>query len=797
MRDLWVDLRYGLRQMARARGVTVTIVLTLALGIGATSGIFTVVNAVVLRALPYDQADQLVAVWLTNTANGRETSTSADITRMLTGPASPLQGFALSQINLWHLTGSLEPERVFGAAVSGNFFSLLGARAELGRTFTVNEGTSSGVAILSHDLWVRRFGADPSVIGRTIHLDERSYQVVGVMPGSVRYPEEAAIWTTGVQDADQHRIGPAPYDTLARLKPGVSLEAAQAVADVVTSRLTSGADHPLGGYRIHLVALKTTLNYFYDRLLLMLLGAVSFVLLIACANVANLLLSRAAGRQREMAVRASLGASRGRLLRQLLTEGLLLTTLAASLGLAIAHWTVEGFMALAPERLLTLWDIGIDSRVLAFTAGLAVLTGLACSLSAAWHLSRPDLQHGLAQATPAAAGSRGRWAAGRLLLAAEIALSTILLVGTALAVRSLLRLSAIEPGFQTTHMLTAQLTPFEKYRANDLRLRFYQQIVAQVRQLGGVDAAAAANVAPLAHQISFPVQLVADTEAGLHASRGRFSTISRGYFSTLGIPILAGRDFSATEDTSSVIVNETLARRFWPDRAAVGHRIGFTTNPLKPPSTAGRTIIGVVSDTREVLQRAPEPHVYEPLANLPSSAAYLIIRTRIDPEVLVPQIKAAVWSIDPDQPLSEIHTMKELRSEAMSLQTLLTILLSSFGIVAVLLALIGLTALVAYWVSQRTHEFGVRAALGASPSMLAKLGVRQILWPVLLGAAIGLAGAFNLTKVLGHYLFDAQSSARMMSVLIVGAEIALALLAAWWPARRAGRIDPAVALREE
>jgi predicted permease len=792
MRDLWMDLRDGLRQMARARGVTVTIVLTLALGIGATSGIFTVVNAVVLRALPYEHPDQLVAVRLMRTANGRETSISADITRMLTGQTGPLQDFALAQEDLGHLTGGSEPERVLSAAVSGNFFSVLGARAELGRTFTANEGASAGVAILSHGLWASRFGADPSVIGRTIHLDDQSYEVVGVMPATVRYPEYTEIWTTGVQGADQHRIGSAPYDVIARLKPRVNLDAAQAAADVVTGRLTSGTDQPLAGYRIHLLSLKDTLIYFYDRLLLMLLGAVGFVLLIACGNVANLLLSRAAGRQREMAVRASLGASRARLLRQLLTEGVLLTAFAGALGLAVAQWTVDGFLALAPERLLTLWDIGIDSRVLAFTAGLAALTGIACSLSAAWHLSRPNLQHGLAQAAPAAAGSRGRWAAGRLLLAGEIALSAMLLVGTALAVRSLLRLSAVDPGFQTTQVLTAQLTPYKKYRGDDRLLRLYQQALAQVRRVPGVESAAATNAAPFATQVAFPIQIVAEAETGLHTSRGRFSIASRGYFRTLGIPIVAGRDFTATEDTSSIIVNETLARRFWPGGGAVGHRIGFTTKLLAPPpSSATSTIVGVVADNRDVLQRAPEPHVYEALSNFPSAAAYLVVRTRIDPTALIPQIKAAVWSIDPDQPLSEIHTMKELRADEMSLQELLTVLLSSFGIVAALLALVG------YWVSQRTHEFGVRAALGASPVMLTGLGVRQILWPVLLGAALGLAGALGLSRLLAHYLFEAGTSHATMAVLVVTAETSTALLAAWWPARRAGRVDPAVALREE
>jgi putative ABC transport system permease protein len=785
-----------MRMLARSPGFAAVAVLTLALGIGATTAIFTVFNAVLLRPLPYPHPEELLYV-----QENLETYGVNPFAGASEFMAWRNQNKSLSQIAAYisfqaNLTGAGGAERVDCGVASLPFFSMLGARPLVGRFFLPEEDRAGGppAVILSEALWKRRFAGDPSAVGRGLTLDGRTYAVVGVLPATFVVPDrwrfDYALW---VPFAD-NEAGAGPFwlvRAIGRRKPGVSLATARAELDTILQStlrkglkkgvvLTPWQEHITGESRLSL---------------LLFMGAVGFLLLIACVNVANLLLSRSATRQREIAVRLAVGAGRIRIIQQLITESTLLALLGGVLGLALASWGKDLLVAFLSPNLPALEPIGLDYRVLGFNLGLAVLTGVAFGLAPAFHASRVSLNEVLKEASRGATEFRSRFVLRNLLIIGETALAMVLLAGAGLLFKSFLRARGIDMGFKSENILTLtiDLTP-SMYATPGAQARFFQQVIERIKGLAGVQSVAGNSCPPLGSRSTNTGELAIEGRAE-SISNAFGTTISSDYFRTMRIPLLQGRYFTDADregTTSVTIVNASFARRYFRGENPLGRRIGSWVREKD-----WLTIVGVVGDVRDEAESEPAPEMYVPYLQAGEPFMTLLVRTAGNPMLLVPAIRSQVASIDKDQPPHDLMPLDELREKSLTPRRVTMLLLGTFAVLGLVLASVGIYGVVSYSVSHRTHEIGVRMAMGARQGQILKLVVRQGLYLALIGAVIGLAASLAVTRLLQTLLFGIKPTDPATFVAVGLLLSGVGLLACYIPARRATKVDPVVALRYE
>ena len=811
MGDLWQDLRYGARMMWKNPGFTVVAVLALALGIGANSAIFSVVNTVLLRPLPYRNPDQLVMVWEDDTKGGYPRDTPAAANYMdWRNQSSVFEGMAAIADQNFNLTGTGDPEKLVGRRVSANLFPLLGVEPQIGRAFLAEEDQPgrNRVVVISHGLWQRRFGADANVINQALTLNGESYTVVGVMPPHFQFPSrEDELWVpiafTPQEAANRNRHY---LQVIARMKPGVTLEQAQVEMSTIASRLQQQYPEQNDDLGAAVTPLHEQVVGDIKPALLVLLGAVGFVLLIACANVANLLLARAAVRQKEISIRVALGASRLRLVRQFLTESVLLAVLGGAVGLLLSLWGVSLLKAFIPENISQVEAITIDARVLGFTLLISLLTGLVFGLAPLTQASNLNLNETLKEGgRDSAAGSRGNRIRS-LLVVTEVAVSPILLIGAGLLINSFMRLRNVDPGFRADHLLTMQVElPQSKYPEHSRRTTFYNELLSRIEALPGVKSAAVTTNLPLYAQgnsITISIEGRPDPAPG-QGKRPGIATrvVSPHYFQTMSIPLLQGREFSDQDKVDSpavAVINETMARRLWPDQDPTGKRITPGALTSTDPDD-WITVVGVVKDVRQFeLVADPKPQMYLSYVQAGFFAPNdLVVRTDLEPLSLAASVRRAVWEVDKDQPVSKIRTMEEIVSESVARQRFSMLLLGVFAALALALAAVGIYGVMSYSVAQRTREFGIRMALGAQPGDVLKLAVGQGLKLVIAGIVIGLGASFLLTRVMASLLFRVSATDPLTFITISLVLVGVALLASFVPALRATKIDPMEALRYE
>ncbi len=811
METFWQDLKYGVRMLVKSPGFTAVAVIALALGIGANTAIFSVVNAVLIRSLPFRDPDRLVMVWENNRPRNRAQN--------VISPANYLdwrdQNTVFEQMSAifdsrTNLTGVDDPEEIPTQVVEPHFFDLLGVSASIGRTFVAEEGVEGRekVVVLSQSLWKRRFGGDPALIGKTIKLSGQDFTVVGIAPPDFQFSlragsltgKQAELWRPGVF-SQRSRVRAGRFmSAVARIKPEVTLAQAQAEMDGIAANLETQHVDFNTGWGVNLVPVRTQFVGAIRPALLVLLGAVAFVLLIACANVANLLLARAATRQREIAIRMALGAGRGRVVCQLLTEATVLAALGGAFGLLLAMWGVDLLLALTPKDLLGLQDVGIDYRVLGFTLAVSVLTGVLFGLAPALEASRPNLNESLKE------GGRGAVTSGRshrlrdLFVVAEVALALVLLIGSGLMIRSLARLQSVDPGFDAKNLLTTKLLlPASKYGEDPQRKAFFKQLTERVRTLPGVRSVGAVSYLPIAG-LGAATGFVIEGRPPLPPGQqlvGDVRVVDGGYFGTMGIPFLQGRTFSErelTDESHVVIINETMARDYFPGEDPIGKRVTIDMKDENVPSE----IIGVVRDARYVgLDTPVRPMTYWPYPELVYSGMTLVVRTEGEPLALGDAVRREVLAIDKDQPVADVRTMESWVSDSVSKARFSTMLLGIFAGVALLLAAVGIFGVMSYAVSERTHEIGVRMALGARTSDVLALVVRQGMMLALVGVGIGLGAAFALTRVLASLLYGVSATDPLTFAALSVILASVALVACYLPARRAAKVDPMIALRYE
>ncbi|HKG12700.1 MAG TPA: ABC transporter permease [Pyrinomonadaceae bacterium] len=806
--EILQDLRYGLRTLRKHPGFTAVAVIALALGIGANTAIFSVVNTVLLRPLPYKDPDRLVMVWEDATRSGypRDTPAAANFVDWR-DQNGVFEGMAALADQSFNLTGMGDPERLEGKRASANLFGLLGVEPLLGRGFLPEDDRPGGprVAVLSHGLWQRRFGSDPKVVGRSLELNGQSYEVVGVMPQSFQFPSpEYELWVPiAFTQQEAASRGRHYLQVVARLKPGVSFGQAQAEMSTIAARLQQQYPEQNADLGAAVVPLHEQVVGDIKPALLILLGAVGFVLLVACANVANLLLARAAARQKEIALRVALGASRARLIRQFLTESVLLAALGGVLGLLLALWGVNLLKAFIPDSISQVRAITVDAKVLGFTLVVSLLTGLIFGLAPAMQASNFNLNETLKEGgRDAAAGSKGKRIRS-LLVVAEVAVSLVLLVGAGLLINSFLRLRGVEPGFKPSNLLTmSAVLPQQKYPDHTRRTAFYDELIRRVEAVPGVKSAAIANWIPLIRQgdsTSITVEGQPPAEPGKEKMMVT-RVVNPHYFQTMGVQLSRGRAFDESQDRAdspgAVIISETAARRYWPGEDALGKRLAV--GRVESPDD-WLTVVGVVNDVKQFqLDAEPRPQMYLSYKQAGFFAPrYLIVSTSVEPLSLASAVRNTVWSVDRDQPVSHVRTMEDVLSDSIARQRFTMLLLGIFAAVALLLAAVGLYGVMSYTVAQRTREIGVRMALGAQRRDVLRLVVGQGLKLVLIGVALGLVLAFLLTRVMSSFLFGVSPTDPATLATISLVLVFVALLASYIPARRATKVDPLIALRYE
>jgi putative ABC transport system permease protein len=805
--DLSQDLRFGVRMLLKNPGFTVIAIIALALGIGANTAIFSVVNAVLLRPLPYKNPERLVMVWEDNSKQGFPRDTPAapnyldwrDQNHVFEGMA------AMVDISV-NLTGTGEPERIDGRRVSGSLFELLGVQPQLGRIFRSEEDQlgANGVVVLSHGLWQRRFGGDPDVVGKPINLNGKSFTVVGVMPRTYQFPTRTdQFWIPIAFDAKEAKQRGNHYlEVLARMKSGVSLQQAQAEMTTIATRLQQQYPETNTGIGAVVTPLHEHLVGDIRPALLILLGAVAFVLLIACANVANLLLARAAVRQKEIALRLALGASRTRMTRQFLTESVLLSALGGSVGLLFSVVGLNLLKRFIPPNISQVQAIGIDARVLVFTLLISIATGLLFGLAPAVQMANSDLNDTLKETgRDSAAGRHGNRIRGFLIIS-EVAVSFLLLIGAGLLINSFIHLRHVDPGFRSEKLLTMKIVlPETRYPDKQGRSLFYDELLRRIETLPGVVTAAVATDLPLTNTGN---SLGIAMEGRADPAPDRMPIIitrvvSPGYFKTMSIPLLDGRVFTEGDKSDSppvVIISETMARRFWPNEDPLGKRIKVGRSTSSRPWL---TVIGVVKDVRQyelIIEPKPQMYVSYQQAEFFEPRA-LVIRANFDPLSLAGTVRQTVWEIDKDQPVSDISTMEEVIADSVARQRFSMWLLGIFAGLALVLAAVGIYGVMSYSVAQRTREIGIRMALGAQRSDVLKMTIGGGLRLVLMGAAIGLVAALVLTRVMSSLLFGVSPTDPLTFVSISIVLISVAVLASYVPALRATRVDPMFALRYE
>ena len=803
MHSLFKDIQYAMRAWLRRPGFTVIAVITLALGIGANTAIFSVVNGVLLRTLPYPESDRLVALRQSNVT----TTPAQPDTQIAPGNFLEWQRQNTSFANLaayrtvsYNVTGDGNPQRLLAARVSSDLFKLLGAQLLAGRYFLAEEDQPGRekVVIISRGLWIRRFGGWADAIGKSLKLDGEDYTIVGVVPDDFRLPDqrERELWTPIAFKANERTLHYARYiDAIARLKPYVSLDQAESEMTAIAARLAQEHPEANTGWTIRVTPLLDFVVGDVKKVLWVIFGAVALTLLIACANVANLLLARAATRQKEMAVRVALGAGRLRIVQQLATESVLLALFGAAVAWPLAAWGLKALLAAAPADLPRVASVSLDNRALLFTLAVAVFTAFLFGLAPALQVLRFDTN-------PALKDQRSRnirqQRIGNLLIASEVALALMLLIGGGLLLRTVWRLNHIDPGFDERNALavTVQL-PDKKYSSPQQLAQFSEQLVQQVATLPGVEAAGVARILPIVHDL--PTAFYFEGRPRMKDNdlpQTNYSAVSPGYFKAMAIPLIAGRAFTEhdAEDAPRVaIVSQTMAQRFFPNGDAIGNRINVNTGP-----ESYREIVGIVGDVKQNgLTKETRPHTYEPFAQAPNQFMTLIVRSTTDPNSLVPAIRGKVLALDSELPLQRVITLDRVIANSIRQQRFTSIVLSVFAGVALLLAAAGLYGVISYSVAQRTHELGIRVALGAQVKDVMQLVLRQGMTFVIAGEVAGIIGAFALTRLLSGLLFGVTPTDAVTFIAVTAGLTLVALLACYIPARRATKVDPLVALRYE
>jgi putative ABC transport system permease protein len=809
MGNLLQDFRYGLRMLFKHPGFTLIAVVALALGIGANSAIFSVVNTIVLRPLPFDKPEQLVMLWGTNLKKSETKSSAAYLNvadwRERNHVFDSIAGYSGGTATL---TGGEAPVQLDGVVTTADLFRVLGVKLVMGRSFTIEDERAGAtpVVIIGEGLWQRRYGGDRGIVGRQIMLDGKPATVVGIAPSAFKFPLDtptpAEFWTPlDARDELNAERGASYLRVVARLKPGVQLEQAQAEMSAISGQLEQEYPDKNAGVGVHVISLHEELVGDVKPALLVLLGAVGFVLLIACANVANLLLARSTSRAKEIAIRTALGARRLRVMRQLLTESVLLSLVGGVLGLLLAMWGLDLLVSAIPADLPRVQEIGLDSRVLFFTLAVSVLTGIVFGLAPALQASKVDLTEALKEGTRGGGQSLRRNRIRSLLVVSEVALSLVLLVGAGLLIKSFVRLREVNTGFDARNVLTATVSLSSKYEDEPQQAAFFRGLIQEVKALPNVEAVGVVMPLPLSGnnvQASFAVE-GREEMAKKEKPTAHFRSVSPEYFHAMSIPVLKGRTFTDRDGVDAplvVIINETFARKYFAGEDPMGRRITFATLSMEE---ALHEVVGVVGDVRhDKPDREAEAEYYTSYLQMPLGEMSLVVRSKTgNPASLTPQLREAVLRLDKDQPIYEVRTMTQLLADAIAQQRFSMLLLGVFAALALTLAAVGIFGVMNYSVAQRTHEIGIRMALGAQSTDVLRMVLGQGMILTLTGIGVGLAASLLLTRVMSSLLYGVSVTDPLVFAGVALVLASVALLASFIPARRATRVDPMVALRYE
>jgi putative ABC transport system permease protein len=798
--EMFQDLRFALRSLIKQPAFMLIVVITLALGIGANTAIFSVISTVLLKPLPYKEPERIVALSSYNPQKGEE--------RFGVSPADYFDWQAQSQsfeslavytFGTTNVKNMDHWEEIPSARVSTGFFQTLGVQPLIGRDFSEEEGTVSGpgAVLLSYQTWQRRFNGDPAVIGQIIGKD-KPFTIVGVMPPDCKYPSYAELWKPLERDTSEMQYRASRYmQVVGRLKAGQSLDAARDEMNQIATNLATQYPKDNQGWIVYVASLRDHLVRDTRPALLILMGAVALVLGIACANVANLMLARAASRRKEIAIRLALGASRLRLIRQLIVESVLLAVIAGVCGLMLASWGIKALLALIPEYSIYKFsgEIGIDATVMGFTLLVSLATGVLFGLVPAWQSSNPDINPWLKESGRSSETRQHRFTRSALVVA-EVTLALILLVGAGLLLNSFLRLQRVELGYEPKGLLTMWITPpKEKYQDNVARAQYFRQMLEEVERVPGVESATLTSSIPFGN-IGFPFNIegrpLPDGDAN-----ARYSAIAPNYFKVLKTPLLAGREFDARDTAESpgvVLINQAMAHRYFPAEDPIGQKISMNYLGRK----IVREIIGVVSNIKQTEINEPvKPEIFVTYQQLPWFSQALVIRTTADVAGIKNSVQHAVWAVDANQPISKGRTIEEDLSESVATPRLYAVLLGSFAALALVIAVIGIYGVMAYTVAQRTPEIGIRRALGAPTRAVLQMVIGQGMKLVGLGAVIGCLGAWGLTRLMKKLLFEVSATDPLTFVLVTLVLALAALLACYIPARQATRVDPLTALRND
>jgi len=806
MQTLLQDLRYGARMLLKKPGLTLTAVLTLALGIGANTAIFSVVNAVLLRPLPYPEPAALVRIY------EKETDSALPSERLEVAPANFLdwrrQSRTLVEIAAWGqeeqaLASQDHADSVVAAFVSFNFFSALGVNPLRGRVFTSEEDRPDRdtVALLSYGLWQRRFGGDTNLVGQKVNLDGSQYTVVGIMPPGFQYPRGAEIWTPLALNANQTQMRDAHFlQVIARRRPDASLAQVRAEMETIASSLAQQYPATNKNWTVNVLPLPEDEVGRARTTMLLLMGAVGLVLLIACANVSSLLIARGATRRTEITIRSALGASRWRIVRQLLTESVLLAGLGGGLGLLLALWGTDALLALSPSEIPRMQTARVDLYALGFTLAVTLLAGLIFGMLPSLQAARINLHESLKEGGRGASGSLANKRIFGALVVSEIALALIVLVGAGLLLNSFMRLRRVEIGIQTSNVLTVEVNlPSSRYRGKDYqahRLNFYGQVIERIGALPGVAAVGAIDSLPLGgHERGWTFRKEGQNLAPSERQVAGFQIATTDYFRAMGMRIRRGRAFTESDRDGSpqvAIINESFAQQFYPNEDPLGQRIIIRNRP------AASEIVGVVNDIRHFgPDKAPGPEMYVPYNQLVVGAVPLVVRTKSEPEALIGAVREEIRAVDREVAVGKVRTMTQMMSATLAERRFALLLLGGFAVVALLLAATGVYGVMAYAVTQRTREIGIRIALGARSADVLRLIIKQGLSLALIGVVIGLFGAFALTRLMKDLLFGLSATDPLTFIVIALLLTFSMLLACWIPARRAMKVDPMVVLHCE